>query len=297
MRAKPDYKTIVENVVLAEFAAGGYIANKHLVGKLGKVPGWVVRRYHDDAVAAIPDRQQVEQAYARFLEIACRGELCDELISAASSARLTAQRVADVIGEETETVAKRARALGFKLARSEHKFAAASRLTTECARMLAATGLSKARQQKIAGVPSQTFAQRLVAAAATEDEPDELANDVDEHLQGQGLQNEETVASVTASGRCPDEPVLLGPIAVRGFGNEAINLAARKILLRDGRDPDQLVVGVYHHDEGDGGRLECDRIELVDGRPTPHVASFRLEAERIASILALVEASSAPAPA
>ncbi|MBX3531974.1 MAG: hypothetical protein KF849_15300 [Rhizobiaceae bacterium] len=78
---------------------------------------------------------------------------------------------------------------------------------------------------------------------------------------------------------------------------EAIDLAAGQILLRDDRDPDELVARVCCRNNDGDERLEFDRIELVDGRPTPHVASFRLEAERIASTLALVEASSAQVPA
>lgn len=296
MSARPDYKAVVTKIIHDEFAASGYILSKSLAAKLGKVPPSAVREHFVDAVAAIPDREQVEQAYQEFLDLACTGAVTDELIAAGSAARLTAERIADAINEVPEIVARRARALGLKLAGSEHRYAAASRLTPGTARRLMATGLSKARLLRIAAVPYPTFMQRLEAPldVAETNEPSPELPDADEVLKDSNVATAQSCVDIASASISVAMHASAAPIAVNGFASEAINLAARQVLIRDGRDPDELVAGIYRRDIGDGGsRLECDRIEIVEGRPTPHVAVYRVEAEKIASILMLIEQASA----
>ena len=299
MRAGVEDKAIVKSVIHGEFASGGYVPNKNLVEKLGGIPSWVVRRHYDDVVAAIPDREEVDLAYERFLDLACAGALCDELIAAGSAARVTARRIAIAVGEEPDTVAKRAKALGLKLARTEHRYAAASRLAPATAQRLTTTGLSKARLQRIAGVPAQTFAQRLQQAAgqAAGGAPGSSIIDDNDVPPIEKAVSTEAAAPATTRLDTAQGHISLAPMTVRGFTSDAIDLAARQILLRDGRDPDELVAGVYRRGDGEQARLECDRIEIVDGRPTPHVAVYRVEADRIASIVTLVEAAAARLPA
>jgi hypothetical protein len=296
MRAKPDYKAAVTKVIRDEFAETGYILSKSLAAKIGKLPPAAVREHFADAVAAIPDREEVKQAYEEFLDLACAGEVTDELVAAGAGARLTAERIADAISEVPEVITRRARALGLKLAGSEHAYAAASRLTPQTARRLMATGMSKARLMRITAVPYPTLMQRLEASrdvvVASTMPPKQNGRDQARRGSNSDAVRPRVVDASATNGVAGHASVK--PIMVHGFRREAINLAARQILMRDGHDPDALVAGIYVRDDRDGEpRLECDRIEMVEGRPTPHVAMYRLEAEKIASILTLVEQASA----
>lgn len=292
-RTKRDYKAVIESLVLSEFAASGYILNKHYIEKISGVPAHVVRAHHDEAIAKIPDRDVVEGAYASFLDVACEGELTDELVRLGGEARLTGRRIAEAVRVEADEVAGRAAALGVKLSETELPYAAASRLTPEAARRLSATGLSKTRLKEVCGVPITTFELRLRAAEAVAvigSDPVALATDG----TGDGSAAEPSADDWDLGFAEPAREIVASPDPVRigmGFDGNTISRAAREILVRDGRDPDVLVAGTYCAAGSD--RLECDRIEMIDGRPTPLVAAYRLEAEKIASMLDLLKSVAA----